>query len=64
MSGSRRVTQYFSMDSGIKTSDAAFISVNTSVPNRPVRTPGPWRPIVPSAPGGVGKDGGDGVRLV
>jgi len=38
-----------------------------SVPNRPVRTPGPWRPIVPSVPsvpGGVGKDGGDGVRLV
>ena len=35
-----------------------------SVPNRPVRTPGPWRLIVPSVPGGVGKDGGDGVRLV
>ena len=35
-----------------------------SVPNRPVRTPGPWRPIVPSVPGGVGKYGGDGVRLV
>ena len=28
-----------------------------SVPNRPVRTPGPWRPIVPSVPGRVGKDG-------
>ena len=36
----------------------------SSVPNRPVRTPGPWRLIVPSVPGGVGKDGGDGVRLV
>ena len=39
-------------------------SPGTSVPNRPVRTPGPWRPIVPSVPGGVGKDGGDGVRPV
>ena len=29
----------------------------SSVPNRPVRTPGPWRPIVPSVPGRVGKDG-------
>jgi len=38
--------------------------VVASVPNRPVRTPGPWRPIVPSVPGGVGKDGRDGVRLV
>ena len=38
--------------------------VQLSVPNRPVRTPGPWRPIVPSVPGGVVKDGGDGVRLV
>jgi len=28
-----------------------------SVPNRPVRTAGPWRPIVPSVPGGVGMDG-------
>ena len=28
-----------------------------SVPNRPVRTPGPWRLIVPSVPGRVGKDG-------
>ena len=28
-----------------------------SVPNRPVRTGGPWRPIVPSVPGGVGMDG-------
>ena len=32
-------------------------SIGTSVPNRPVRTPGPWRPIVPSVPGRVGKDG-------
>jgi len=30
---------------------------SASVPNRPVRTPGPWRPIVPSVPGRVGKDG-------
>ena len=29
----------------------------TSVPNRPVRTLGPWCPIVPSVPGRVGKDG-------
>jgi len=29
----------------------------TNIPNRPVRTPGPWRPIVPSVPGRVGKDG-------
>ena len=28
-----------------------------SVPNRPVRTTGPWRPIVPSVPRRVGKDG-------
>jgi len=28
-----------------------------SVPNSPVRTAGPWRPIVPSVPGGVGMDG-------
>ena len=28
----------------------------SSVPNRPVRTPGPGRPIVPSVPGRVGKD--------
>ena len=28
-----------------------------SVPNRPVRTPGPWRPTVPPVPGRVGKDG-------
>ena len=35
-----------------------------SVPNRPVQTPEPWRPIVPSVPGGVSKDGGDGVHLV
>jgi len=33
-----------------------FLSI-LSVPNRPVRTPGPWRPIVPSVPGRVGKDG-------
>jgi len=31
--------------------------VKSSVPNRPVRTPGPWRPIVPSVPGRVGTDG-------
>jgi len=31
--------------------------VPSSVPNRPVRTAGPWSPIVPSVPGGVGMDG-------
>jgi len=44
--------------------DGTAENMPSSVPNRPVRTPGPWRPIVPSVPGGVGKDGRDGVRLV
>ena len=34
-----------------------YTPLTISVPNRPVRTPGPWRPIVPSVPGRVGKDG-------
>ena len=36
---------------------SSCLGLITSVPNRPVRTPGPWRPIVPSVPGRVGKDG-------
>ena len=40
------------------------LGIIVSVPNRPVRTPGPWRPLVPSVPGAAGKDSGDGVRLV
>jgi len=36
----------------------------TSVPNRPVRTPGPWRPIVPSVPSGWVRTAVHGVRLL
>jgi len=33
------------------------LALQSSVPNRPGTTAGPWRAIVPSVPGRVGKDG-------
>ena len=42
---------------GVATALIELKRYDISVPNRPVRTPGPWRPIVPSVPGRVGKDG-------
>ena len=41
----------------ISASYSLLLSAMPTVPNRPVPSAGPWRPIVPSVPGGVGMDG-------